>query len=140
MSAQTHPYNVLFLCTHNSARSIIAECIMNRVGAGRFVASSAGSMPSGEVNPHAISLLQRLNYKTDHLRSKGWDAFSLESNPNAPETRFRVHRLRQRRGRGLPDLARPADERPLGRSQSRRSGRLRSRDRPGLRRGLSSAQ
>ncbi|HJV44082.1 arsenate reductase ArsC [Caulobacter sp.] len=88
MTAQTRPYNVLFLCTHNSARSILAESIMNRVGAGRFVAYSAGSMPSGEVNPHAISLLQRLNYKTDHLRSKGWDEFSLESNPNAPELDF----------------------------------------------------
>jgi arsenate reductase (thioredoxin) len=88
MTAQTRPYNVLFLCTHNSARSIIAECIMNRVGAGRFVAYSAGSMPSGEVNPHAISLLRRLNYKTDDLRSKGWDEFSLETKPNAPELDF----------------------------------------------------
>ncbi|MDR6625220.1 arsenate reductase ArsC [Caulobacter segnis] len=88
MTAQTRPYNVLFLCTHNSARSIMAESIMNRVGAGRFVAYSAGSMASGAVNPHAISLLQRLNYKTDHLRSKSWDEFSLESNPNAPELDF----------------------------------------------------
>lgn len=88
MTAQTRPYNVLFLCTHNSARSIIAECIMNRVGAGRFVAYSAGSMPSGKVNPHAISLLQRLNYKTDQLRSKDWNEFSRESNPDAPELDF----------------------------------------------------
>jgi len=88
MTAQTRPYNVLFLCTHNSARSILAESIMNRVGAGRFVAYSAGSMASGEVNPHAISLLQRLNYKTDHLRSKSWDEFSLENNPSAPELDF----------------------------------------------------
>lgn len=88
MSADHRPMNVLFLCTHNSARSIMAECIMNRVGAGRFKAFSAGSLASGEVNPHAISLLRRLNYKTDDLRSKGWDEFSLESNPNAPELDF----------------------------------------------------
>lgn len=67
------PLNVLFLCTHNWARSVMAECIMNRVGAGRFKAYSAGSTPSGVLDPRAVSLLQHLNYKTDHLRSKAWD-------------------------------------------------------------------
>lgn len=85
---QKRPFNVLFLCTHNSARSVLAESIMNRVGAGRFKAYSAGSMPSGKINPHAISLLQRLNYKTDHLRSKSWEEFSLTNNPDAPELDF----------------------------------------------------
>lgn len=76
-----HPYNVLFLCTGNTARSILAESIMNREGAGRFVAYSAGSFPKGVVNPHAISLLEHLNYKTDQLRSKSWDEFAT---PDAP--------------------------------------------------------
>lgn len=55
-------YNVLFLCTHNSARSVIAEAIMNRLGAGRFKGFSAGSQPKGKVNPFAIQMLGRLNY------------------------------------------------------------------------------
>jgi len=80
--------HVLFLCTHNSARSVLAESIMNRVGAGRFKAHSAGSMPSGKINSHAIHLLQRLNYKTDHLRSKAWDEFSKAGNPDAPDLDF----------------------------------------------------
>lgn len=90
MSDQTQhrPLNVLFLCTHNSARSVIAESIMNRVGAGRFRAFSAGSMPSGTINPHALSLLQHLNYKTDSLRSKAWDEFAVLNNPDAPELDF----------------------------------------------------
>jgi arsenate reductase len=76
------PYNVLFLCTGNTARSILAESIMNREGGGKFVAYSAGSFPKGEVNPHAISLLQHLNYKTDHLRSKSWDEFATPDSPH----------------------------------------------------------
>ncbi|MDR7231877.1 protein-tyrosine-phosphatase [Caulobacter sp. BE264] len=82
------PLNVLFLCTHNSARSVLAEKIMNRVGAGRFKAYSAGSMPSGTVNPHAIGLLRQLNFKTDDLRSKSWEEFATENNPDAPELDF----------------------------------------------------
>jgi protein-tyrosine-phosphatase len=82
------PFNVLFLCTGNSARSILAEAIMNRVGAGKFKAYSAGSHPAGQVNPNAQALLKRLNHKTDGLRSKPWDEFVRASNPEAPELDF----------------------------------------------------
>lgn len=79
---------MLFLCTHNSARSVLAESILNRIGGGRFKAYSAGSMPSGRGNPHAIQLLQHLKYETDHLRSKAWDEFSKASNSDAPDLDF----------------------------------------------------
>lgn len=82
------PYNVLFLCTGNSARSILAEAIMNRVGAGKFKAYSAGSMPLGKVNPYALSLLEKLQYDTSALRSKGWDEFLRANNPDAPALDF----------------------------------------------------
>ncbi|MGZ3274078.1 MAG: arsenate reductase ArsC [Caulobacteraceae bacterium] len=82
------PYNVLFLCTGNSARSIMAEAIMNRVGAGRFKAYSAGSHPSGQVNPNALALLKRMNHPTEGLRSKPWDEFSRATNLDAPELDF----------------------------------------------------
>jgi len=75
------PYNALFLCTGNSARSIIAEAILQRLGGGKFNAYSAGSHPKGEVNPHAIKLLQRFNYKTDGFRSKSWDEFAQAGAP-----------------------------------------------------------
>lgn len=84
----TKIYNVLFLCTGNSARSILAEAIMNRVGAGRFRAFSAGSTPKGEVNPNAVALLEKLNYPTAGLRSKPWDEFSRTANPAAPDLDF----------------------------------------------------
>lgn len=74
-------YNVLFLCTHNSARSVIAECIMNRLGAGRFKAYSAGSAPRGSVNPYAVALLDKLNYDTSVVRSKSWDEFAAAGAP-----------------------------------------------------------
>jgi arsenate reductase len=82
------PYNVLFLCTGNSARSILAEAILNRAGQGRFRAFSAGSMPRGEVNPHALSLLRKLGYPTADLRSKPWDEFSRAQHPDAPDLDF----------------------------------------------------
>jgi arsenate reductase len=78
-------YNVLFLCTGNSARSILGEAILNRIGAGTFHAYSAGSMPKGDVNPHALALLKRLDYPTAQLRSKGWDEFAK---PGAPALDF----------------------------------------------------
>jgi arsenate reductase len=79
------PLNVLFLCTGNSARSIIAEAIMNREGRGRFRAYSAGSHPKGEVNPGALRLLESLDYRTDTLRSKSWEEFEQ---PGAPKLDF----------------------------------------------------
>jgi arsenate reductase len=77
--------NVLFLCTHNSARSIIAEAVMNSLGAGRFRAFSAGSQPSGRVQPYAVDLLSKLNYDTSTVRSKAWDEFAK---PGAPPLDF----------------------------------------------------
>ncbi|MEX0628376.1 MAG: arsenate reductase ArsC [Cucumibacter sp.] len=77
--------NVLFLCTGNSARSIMAEAILNRERKGKFQGFSAGSYPKGEVNPHALALLKRLNYDTSHARSKSWDEFG---EPFAPKMDF----------------------------------------------------
>ena len=80
-----HPYHTLFLCTGNSARSILAEAILNREGAGRFIAHSAGSHPNGTPNRFAISLLQREGVDTAFARSKSWDEFAT---PDAPKLDF----------------------------------------------------
>jgi len=78
-------YNVLFLCTGNSARSILAEVMLNAIGQGRFHAYSAGSHPRGEVNPFALELLRKNRLPTEGLRSKSWDEFAA---PGAPPMDF----------------------------------------------------
>lgn len=79
------PLNVLFLCTHNSARSIIAEVVINRLGSGKFRGYSAGSQPSGKVHTYALDLMKQLNYGTSNLRSKSWEEFTA---PDAPRLDF----------------------------------------------------
>ena len=79
--SETKLYNVLFLCTGNSARSILAEAILNRAGQGHFRGFSAGSQPRGEVHPYAAELLQKLHYPTGNRRSKSWDEFAAEGAP-----------------------------------------------------------
>jgi arsenate reductase len=79
------PYNVLFLCTGNSARSIMGESILNRAGQGRFRAFSAGSHPKGQVHPYTLDLLKKLHYDVSGARSKSWQEFSA---PDAPKLDF----------------------------------------------------
>ena len=86
MTTATHrPFNVLFLCTANSARSILAESTLNHLGNGQFKAYSAGSYPGGTVNPYALALLERMGISTQGARSKSWDEFAT---PDAPVMDF----------------------------------------------------
>jgi arsenate reductase (thioredoxin) len=81
----SEPYNVLFLCTGNSARSVMAEAIVNKIGAGKFSAFSAGSQPKGQVHPETIRLLQSLGHDMSGVRSKSWHEFAT---PGAPSLDF----------------------------------------------------
>jgi arsenate reductase (thioredoxin) len=82
---EKRPFNVLFLCTGNSARSIMAEVILNRAGRGAFRAFSAGSHPRGQIHPYTLDLLRKLNYGVTGLRSKSWNEFT---GPDAPKLDF----------------------------------------------------
>ena len=81
MAAGQRPFNVLFLCTGNSARSVIAESVLRQVGAGRFASHSAGSHPTGMVNPFALEFLRANRMPTDGLRSKDWSEFAQPGSP-----------------------------------------------------------
>jgi len=78
-------YNILFLCTHNSARSVIGEVLATQMSGGKFIGYSAGSTPGGRVNPFAVEIAESLGYDTSKLRSKSWDEFAA---PGAPQMDF----------------------------------------------------
>jgi len=93
------PHNVLFLCTGNSARSIIGEAILNKLGAGNFHAYSAGSQPKGRVNLYTLQLLQNLGYDISGFRSKSWDAFAKPASRNSISSSLSVTTRRPSRVR-----------------------------------------
>ena len=118
MTART--YNVLFLCTGNSARSIIAEVLLNHWGKGKFRAYSAGSFPKGAVHPMSLELLKSMKLPTEGLRSKSWDEFARAG---APQMDFVFTVCDQAAGGSLPNLARHAGHGALGYPRSGGRGR-----------------
>jgi arsenate reductase len=99
VSEQVRPFNVLFLCTGNSARSILGEAIANKVGQGRLTGFSAGSHPKGEVHPLALDLLRQMRLPTEGLHSKSWDDFAV---PGAPQMDFIFTVCDSAAGEGCP--------------------------------------
>ena len=81
--SRNEPLNVLFLCTGNSARSIMAECVLNRLGAGKFKAYSAGSQPKGQPHPLALHILRQAHFDVSQLRSKSWEEFARPTRPSS---------------------------------------------------------
>ena len=129
--AEQKVFNVLFLCTGNSARSIMAEAVLNRTGRGNFRAFSAGSHPKGRVHPFTLDLLRKLNFDVSGLRSKSWSEFAR---PDAPQLDF-VFTVCDDAAEGvLPAVARSADDGALGNPGSGCGRRHRSGATAGIRR------